>query len=188
MRVGLVRARGRGVRGGAPQRSRPTENALAAAAARAVARRQVFLYNDDVFAGRPVLVEPEGSAGGVAGEEEEVALVNLQRDESVEAGGNESAADAVFALGSLDGEVVQVAAASVVAAEDGADDPASRITGDGAQAGVAFEKRSDGFAGVGVTQAHALRLLPQRVHGVVVGDEKGAQGETFQRGAWRNGG
>ena len=94
-------------------------------------------------------------------------------------------ADTLFAMSARDREMVQVAAPTVMAAEDGTDNFAVRIAGDGALAGIAIEKGCDGFAGVGIVQAHALSLLPEGVDGVVVGEVERAQGEFFHRDARR---
>src|SRR6478609_4706475 len=96
--------------------------------------RDGFLDEAEGFADLPAVVEPERLAGAVVGVEEDVALGDVVFGEGGEAVVEEGPADALAAVGFGDGEMVKVAAASVVAAEDGADESVVG-EGDGAEAG-----------------------------------------------------
>ena len=131
--------------------------------------RDGFLYQAERLADLPPVVKPKRLAGAVVGIEEDVALGDVVFGEGREAMVEEGAGDALAAVGAGDGEVVEVTAAAVVAAEDGADELVV-VDGDGAESGVAGEEGGDGGVGVGLVEADAFGGLPEGVGGGVVGD------------------
>jgi hypothetical protein len=120
--------------------------------------------------------EPELAAVVVVVEEEDVALGDAGGAELGEAAFDERGAEAVAAVFGSDGEVVEVTAATVVAAEDGGDDVTFGIAGEEAHAGVAGEEAFEGLAFVGFVEAEAVLLAPEGDDGVVVGGGEGGNG------------
>src|ERR1035437_3777986 len=90
---------------------------LLAAAAVVVAGFEHRLHEHDVFTRCPALLQPKGSAFGVVGEKEQIALLNLVRGEPGQTLVYERTADALFPVRTGHGQMMQVAATSVMSAK-----------------------------------------------------------------------
>src|SRR5919201_5852995 len=96
-----------------------------------------------------------------------MALLDSERREPAQAALDEGATNALPPVRLVDREVVQVAAAPVVAAEDGADER-PLVPRDQAQPRVAAQVALDCVSAVGPAQRHPLRAPPERQRLVVV--------------------
>ena len=73
--------------------------------------------------------------------------------------------------------MIQRPGAAVVAAQHGADDPPVRCRGDGAETGVALEKRRHRLPRVRFGEPQSLDALPQLHRSVVVGGCEGTDAD-----------
>jgi hypothetical protein len=114
-------------------------------------------------------VLPEGFAEFVVGQQEDVAFLDAQRAEARQTGIDQGAADSVASAIGGDGEMVEIAAAAVVAGKNGPDDsPFSPHNK--AEPRIAIQVADDAFARVGVVvQADPFDALPKSHDFVVIG-------------------
>jgi hypothetical protein len=103
---------------------------------------------------------PEGFAGFIVGVEEYVALENSRALKLRETGFNEFLPDAAISMRLRDGEMMQITAPSIVAAENSADDFMA-VAHDETHSAVSREELRDALARIAFVQADALRFLPQ---------------------------
>jgi hypothetical protein len=71
-----------------------------------------------------------------------------------------------------DGEVMQAAAATVMAAEDCGDEPALNSAGDAAESRISIEIGGQSLGGIGLVQDEACGLPPEFEGGGEVGGEQ----------------
>jgi hypothetical protein len=107
----------------------------------------------------PSRLFPEKLSEGVGLKDEDVALVDADSSQGGKRSFDQGAADAFSPRFDCDGEMVDVAAPAVGAAEDRADELVSGY-GDAAQAGVAGKKLTEEMRVVGVAQSNAFDLPP----------------------------
>jgi hypothetical protein len=105
-------------------------------------------------------VSPECGTGFVVGEEEDVASADALGGECAEARFDELSAEAAVAEFGGNGEVMEIAAAAIVAAEDGGDDSLF-VAGDETQAGVAGDIVGELLRCVGLVEADAFGGRPE---------------------------
>src|SRR5262245_11306359 len=152
-------------------RSSIVTRATRSSGSRACGRNRA-LEDAEVVARRESDVPPERGAVVVVGEEEDVALGNAQARELPEAPPEERPRDAAPPVARRDGEVMQVAAPPIVAAEDGTDQHVARSR-DHAQGRVPLEERCDAVRGVRLAQADSRARLPESEYlGVVRGGHR----------------
>ena len=130
--------------------------------------------HDQIFARDPAFAQPEGTAGGIVGVKEEVALGNALRAKPREGFVNQGPAKPVPAVLVPDREVVQIAPAAVVSTEYCAGNFIFDL-GDNTEPGIPPEIGGDGFTGVGLVEPYAFAGLPKCKHGIVVGGHHGSQ-------------
>ncbi len=140
-----------------------------------------FLHDHQIFARGPAFAQPEGTAGGVGGVEENAAFLDTVPAEARERFVDQPAAEAPPAVRGNDGQVVEISAPAVMPAKDGADDAAVFVQRDEAQAGIAHQKGGDRLPRIGFIQTDAGAGAPQRDDGVIVGGREIAQ----PIGGWR---
>jgi hypothetical protein len=68
-----------------------------------------------------------------------------------------------------DGEMMQIPAPAIMAAQDSADNASIGCLGDGAESRVSSEKCRDSIQSIGLTETDALALFPQREDLCVIG-------------------
>lgn len=122
---------------------------------------------------------PKFLAGRIAGEEEDGAFLDAKLAEFCQARLDELPAKAALPVPFGNGEMMQVAAPAIVAAQRGADD-ATIFLRHKTHARVASQIRGDGRARVGLVQPHAFAAPPQGDDGVVIFDAKNAEDDCVR--------
>jgi len=113
----------------------------------------------------------------IVGKEEEIALGNAGGVEFLEAECNQRPAQAPAPPASGYGQVVEIAPAPVVSAQDGTHQlPAT--DGDRTHSRISSEEGGDRSPGVGFIEADPLGSLPEFHHSLIIGDSEGAQADV----------
>src|SRR5262245_21129012 len=121
----------------------------------------------------PAIARPEPIAGDVVGVDEDVAARDVRGGESREAVLDQPATDTGAALRAVYGEMIERAAATIVAAENRADDPSVRRDGERAEARIALQERFDGFPAVGFVEPEPVDAPPQLQCSIIIGCSEG---------------
>ena len=159
----------------------PGRRASATPAARVGGPRRPALHEPKVGPDIPAQSPPEFPGRPVAGEKKQVALGDARLAELPEADGDQCPSHALAPPFPVDGKVMQVAPPAVVAAQHGRDHAA---LGDGslAEAGVPSQESSDWLPVVGLAEADALGLPPDRIDLLIICDAERTKADRWSRG------
>lgn len=140
--------------------------------------REDVLDDDQILSRDPAVFEPEGPAGGIIRVKKQTALRDALATQSVKACLDQAATDAAPPMGNRDGEMMQIAAPSVVPTEHSPNELTLCVGRDEAEFRVSLQKGTDGLTGIGLIETDTLGGFPQRQRRIVITKSESAEGVT----------